>query len=282
MLKSKRYQNFYFIETQISCIYYRIYFNQTITFQIGSIAQYSGRRLNVQKVITHPKYYIESKRKERRDALKEMIINWELNDRERTQQFFEKYNEYKKAEESFSLKYTISFLNDIALIKVKNRIIPVFNDSHYIVNGICLPKSQIINERNESLFIIGFGATDPSNSQTHGMKEGMTVMRRQFDECRNSTKNPIKNITRVICTNRLHHMSDPFFNSSTCAGDSGAPQHQLYGCHAVQISLTSFGSGICSMRDGMIRVSENTEWIRSQIFNDRFKRMTRNSQLRVS
>ena len=149
-------------EFQNTCLLNSIDSNQTVSVRFGSVAKFSGRRLTVDKVLIHPKYYIKSKEEKERDALKEVITNWELNDRERTQQFFDRYKEYKKANDLSDKLYMTIISFDIALLKMQNRIIPVYNDSHYIVNGICLPKSHIINERNESVVIIGMGITTPS------------------------------------------------------------------------------------------------------------------------
>ena len=180
--------------------------------------------------------------------------------------------------------YMTVWFFDIALLKVKNRIIPVFNDSHYIVNSICLPKSQIINERNETLVVMGLGLTAPFGSIPNRLKKGMTLMRRRYDEC--SNLDLIKNVTRMICVYRLNHLSEPLFNSSICAGDSGAPQHRQYGCQAVQIGVMSvygpFNKSKCGLDMGFVRVSENIQWIRSEIMNEKFAHKIQIKELRVS
>ena len=213
-----------------------------------------------------------------------MITDWELNDKERTQQFFEIYKKYKKADHLTDILYITVMSFDMALIKVKNRIIPVCNDSHYIVNGICLPKSQIINERNESIVIMGMGMTAPFGSMPFRLKKGVTVMSPIYDECERLTL--LKNLTRIICGHRLIHLSEPLLMASTCSGDSGAPQHQQYGCQAVQISLNSFGNWInssgCGYKLGWVRVSENIQWIRTEITYEKFVGKIQNRHLRVS
>ena len=155
--------------------YNSIQSNQWSSVLISSIALYAGRRLTVDKAVIHPIFTISLNIKKEMYYLKEVITDWELNDRERTQQFFDKYNEYNRVHDHFIKLENSAFFGDIALVKVKNRIIPVFNDSHYIVNGICLPKSHIINERNETLFFEGMGMTDPSSTLTNRLKKGMTV-----------------------------------------------------------------------------------------------------------
>ena len=157
---------------------------------IGSIATYSGRRLTVDKHVIHPNYNIIYRLKEEkeRNALKEVFIDWELNDKGRTQEFEDKYHEYVKVHNSVINQDSMGQLFDIALIKVKNRIIPVFNDSHYIVNSICLPKPLITNECNETLVIEGLGKTDRSGSVTNRLKKGITRMSPTYDECKNERK----------------------------------------------------------------------------------------------
>ena len=178
-------------------------------------------------------------------------------------------------ENSVDNHHSIGHLFDIALIKVKNRIIPVFNDSHYIVNSICLPKPLITNERNETLVIEGMGITDPSGSVTNRLKKGTTVMSPTYDECKNERKMKrigIRNITRIICVNRVNRTSQPLFNTGLCSGDSGSPQHQPFDCQAVQISLTSFGDvSPCGYQEGLVRVSEYMPWIRSEIMKDKIQ-----------
>ena len=46
---------------------------------------------------------------------------------------------------------------DIALLKLRKRITPVFNETHYIINSICLPKYNITNSEGERLVMIGMG-----------------------------------------------------------------------------------------------------------------------------
>ena len=231
--------------------------NQTILVLIGSIATYSGRRLTVDKLVINPKYdviYRLNKEKER-NALKEVIIDLERNDRRRTQEFDDKHYEYQKVYNSSVDHNTITLLYDIALIKVKNRIIPVFNDSHYIVNSICLPKPLITNERIETLFIGGMGVTDMSWSVTNRLKKGITRMSPTYDECHDlSIMNRIgtQNVTRIICVNGLNRTNHFLFNAGLCSGDSGSPQHQPFGCQAIQIGIESFGDKHpCGYQDGL-------------------------------
>ena len=216
--------------------------NQSVSVGIGSVALFSGRRLTVDKVIIHPKYDIKLMVGKERDALKEEITNLELNDTERNQEFYVKHKKNQKDYKLYVKLQRFIYMFDIALIKVKNRIIPVFNDSHYIVNGICLPKSHIINERNESVVIIGIGITEPKGEVSNRLKKGMSVMRRRYDECQSTAQN--KNITRLICVLRLYHLSESLLKSGGCNGDSGSPLHQQYGCQAVQIGLYSMSAGM--------------------------------------
>ena len=232
----------------------------------------------------HPKYYLNLREIKIIDALKEVIIDWELNDWERTQEFFDKYQEYIQTR-NLDIKLDPIVLSfDIALLKVKNRIIPVSNDSHYIVNSICLPKSQIINERTESIFITGMGMTAPFGSSPYRLKKGMSIIWRRYDECKNFTL--IKNVTRIICAVRLNHLNESLLNSSICSGDSGSPLNQQDDCQAVQIGITSFGDwdndAGCGHRMGFLRVSENIHWIRSEIMNERFGRKNQIRRLTVS
>ena len=138
---------------------------------MGSVATYAGRRLTVNRVIIHPKYDTKTFESDIND-LKEVITDWEINDRERTQEFFDKYNKYNKLWEENWIHSVVRGISDIALLKVKNRIYPVFNDSHYIVNSICLPKSHIINGRNESIVFIGMGVAGPTERPSIRLKKG--------------------------------------------------------------------------------------------------------------
>ena len=222
------------------------------------------------------------------NAFKRVIIDLELNDRQTTKEFDDKYNEYKKVDKSDDKLRSITRYFDIALVRVKNRIIPVLNESHYIVNSICLPKSQIINEGNETLFLEGMGMTDLTWSSTNRLKKGITLMRPTFDECGDT--NIMKytftqNITGVICVLRLNSLSKALFESSLCGGDSGSPQHQPSGCQAVQIGLSSFGDKVpCGNFDGLVRVSQHIPWIRSEIMNEKIQNHLhfKNKELRVS
>ena len=264
--------------------------NQSVSVMIGSIAKYSGRRLTVDKLLIHPKYdSIQRINLDKQmNALKQVIIDSELNDRQRTKEFDDKYNEYNTVFYSYHGHVTISRYFDIALVKVKNRIIPVFNDSHYIVNSICLPKSQIINERNETLVIEGMGVTDPSGSTTNRLKKGITIMRPTYDECNHTVIMKYlltRNITRFICVLRLNRLSKTLFNPINCGGDSGSPQHQPIGCQAVQIGLSSFGDKTtCGNLSGLVRVSQHIPWIRSEIMKEKIQNFLRfnNRELRVS
>ena len=96
-------------------------------------------------------------------------------------------------------------------------------------------------------------------------------MRLTYDECEKLTL--MKNVTRLICVHRLSHLSEALLNSSICSGDSGSPLHQQNGCQAVQIGVNSIimtGRGGCGTTMGLVRVSENTQWIRSEIMNENF------------
>ena len=114
-------------------------------------------------------------------------------------------------------------------------------------------------------------------------------MRPFYDECEDSVAlhhTPTKNITRIICVQRLNHLSEPLFNSSLCSRDSGSPQHQPLGCQAVQIGVNSFGvrGSPCAQRHGLMRVSEKISWIRSEIMNEKFQNYfhSKRQELRVS
>lgn len=146
---------------------------------------------------------------------------------------------------------------------MKKRIVPVFNQSHYLINSICLPKTRIINEKKESIFLIGLGLEEPTGRVSKRLKKEMTFML-DPEFCR--LLGNISNFTAMVCYQRINSSIIPLWNSSGQRGDSGSPSHQyLNYCKAVQIGVVSYGSPY-SQRSA--RVSFFTPWIRSKILSE--------------
>ena len=156
---------------------------------------------------------------------------------------------------------------DIALLKLKDRIVPVFNETHYIINSICLPESGIVNKEHENVMIIGMGYTADNFTASTVLKKGLNLMLSP-DYCyyldkEGGPKTPICHWDWM--TNRSSLI---LVNSTICRGDSGSPTHQYYGWNAVQIGIVSSVYGTCGggkMPTLKIRVSLFVPWIRSVI-----------------
>lgn len=89
------------------------------------------------------------------ERLKEELTDIEMNDKkESIDQKVKEYSELVYLEHWY---FYMSLNHDIALLKVEQPIVPVFNETHYIVNSICLPKSGHFNDKTESAIFIGMG-----------------------------------------------------------------------------------------------------------------------------
>ena len=239
-----------------------------------------GRWIDVERVVMHPKFIVllddHKRRKAVNDELKKELRHLEITDRNHDKEFDKRVKEFLKEKEILS--YIAFHFYDIALMKLKERIVPVFNETHYIVNSICLPKSGITNKgRNESLVVMGMGATHRKSWGSNRLKKGV-VTNVDPDLCGNWTNNP-DYISPSICVNygimerrAKFPYTIPLLNASVCYGDSGPPSHQYYGSQAVQIgvvthSITSTSNvSFCgNFGQLLIRVSLFMPWIRSHI-----------------
>ena len=144
-----------------------VYFSEEIqrpsfVLQLGSIARDAGRRHVIERVVHNP-MYIKEETPEYTKAYsgwfleRYLLQHLEINDTTKSvlAHLYEKDKELDKKVQSLKSRDEEHY--DIALIKVKNRIIPAFHETHYTINSICLPKSGIENQNNECLLIIGMG-----------------------------------------------------------------------------------------------------------------------------
>jgi hypothetical protein len=51
-------------------------------------------------------------------------------------------------------------INDIALIELTSEMKPAIESTYYTINGICLPKAQIVNDFEEEALFSGWGNID--------------------------------------------------------------------------------------------------------------------------
>ena len=121
-----------------------VYFSEEIerlsfVLQLGSIARDAGRRHVVERVVHNP-MYMKEKTPEYTKAysdwfLETYLLHLELNDTTKSvlAHLYEKDKELDKKVQS--LKSRDEEYYDIALIKVKKRIIPAFNETHYTINS---------------------------------------------------------------------------------------------------------------------------------------------------
>ena len=171
--------------------------------------------------------------------------------------------------------------HDIALLKLRKRITSVFNETHYIINSICLPKTNITNRRDESLVIIGMGYPKRIVQYwTPQLKKGLGVLERPRTYRETLRGQPSKM--------RVHFMSsqnqNPLYKSSACHGDSGSPSHQYYGWQAIQIGLVSSGGSltegeICADLGFYTRLSLFMPWIRSHLLVPKLADVTTDSTI---
>ena len=249
---------------------------------LGSVSKYAGRRHVVERVVRFPRNSFlnltshESQILSRYKELKDLLPILEINDTNKSElgKLYQEYKDIRNSETLEILMKSYTWFWDIALLKVKNRIIPAFNETHYTINSICLPKSGIENQNNESLVIIGMGYEDPYASLPYRLKKGVTQML-DSKTCETISREFYKN----ICFLRLSS-NKPILNSSSCSGDLGSPSHQYYGCRAIQIGVHSkgvSGSESCDRtgEGGQTRVSLWTQWIRSVIYKERDNQLIR-------
>ena len=242
---------------------------------IGSVDKYpkpggNVRRIDVEKVVVHHKW-IEDKEKEL-----ELEEELELNERQ--------LNELKLSEsdvdeglltqfEENKIKYRYHFLkksyHDIALLKLKERIVPVINETHYLINSICLPKTGIVNKRNENVIVLKIGKTYDKETNPKKLRKELSVINMEYLYPNDWEKEP----TLIVSQDFINHSSIFIVNSTGCYGDSGSPSHQYYGWRAVQIGINSamVGDPIKNSKEQChnmavnIRVSFFVQWIRSEI-----------------
>ena len=252
----------------------------SVTAVIGSVdrdAKEGGnvRRIEVERVVVHHKWIEYQKQeleeKKRLDSIKRQLMEWEFSGRDIDNEFKAKVKKYKTdaewVDKAIAYVYNNKNYYDIALLKLKDRIVPVFNETHYIINSICLPESGIVNKEPENVMIIGMGATDENYTNKHKLKKGLDLMLSPdycyyFDK-EGGPKTPICHWGTNINRSTLL-----LVNSSTCSGDSGSPTHQYYGWNAVQIGITSSNYRVCGKAGWpslKIRVSLFMPWIRSVI-----------------
>ena len=153
----------------------------TVTAVIGSVdrdAKEGGnvRRIEVERVVVHHKY-VEYYKQEFEDKKR---LDSKLNDNSwngssvegisTTSLWLKSRNtnmSIKWVTDAKSYVYNNKNYYDIALLKLKDRIVPVFNETHYIINSICLPKTGIVNKEHENVMIIGMGVTEQTIIPTH-------------------------------------------------------------------------------------------------------------------
>jgi hypothetical protein len=212
--------------------------NQSILVSIGSINHFVGRYLVVERVVLPTIYAKTTNLIHRSKKLGHLLKLHQIRDENNLTFMNQLSNEYNSIEKEKS-DYLSShknpnceygcdhFLWDIALVKVKHRIVPVFNETHFKVNSVCLPKSGITNNKTERAVIMGMGLTEqtkPSN-----LKKGITII----------LNNSISFCKQRYCIQRLSNESNPLLNSSQLTGDSGSPVIQYHICRAVQIGIIS-------------------------------------------
>ena len=251
----------------------------SVTAVIGSVdkdAKEGGnvRHIEVERVVVHHKwieYKIqELEDKKRLDSIKRQLMEWEFSGRDIDNEFLAKVQKYKNdaewVDKAIPYVYNNKFYYDIALLKLKDRIVPVFNETHYIINSICLPESGIVNKEHENVMIIGMGATG-ENTNTPVLKKGLDLILSP-DYCYYKDKEGGPKTPICHWGTNINRSSLLLVNSTTCTGDSGSPTHQYYGWNAVQIGITSTNYGVCGTPGWApfkIRVSLFVPWIRSVI-----------------
>ena len=116
-----------------------------VTAIIGSVdrdAKEGGnvRRIKVERVVVHHKYVDYYKQqledKKRLDSIKRQLMEWEFSGRDIDDEFMAKVEKYKYELKWLGAAYIYDnmYYYDIALLKLKDRIVPVFNESHYLIN----------------------------------------------------------------------------------------------------------------------------------------------------
>ena len=143
-------------------------------------------------------------------------------------------------------------------------MVPVFNETHYIINSICLTKTNITNSKRESLVIIGMGDTDKRHTSSQRLKKAVILIT-AFKDC--PQREWYKERHSLLCSPRIRSgQLKPLYNASSCWGDSGSPAHQYFGWQAVQLGITTSSKGdrhFCASELYLIRVSEHMPWIRN-------------------
>ncbi|XP_054158653.1 serine protease 3-like [Oppia nitens] len=154
-------------------------------------------------------------------------------------------NEFRKG-------YQMSY--DLALIRLSKPLNLMSNTEYKTINGICLPKEDIINTNDELALIAGYGAINDTTKLKGRPHMGwLKIMKPVFDS--NDSNGTMITAERTPG------------GSMTCKGDSGGPLLQYINGRAVLIGVTKGGimSNYCpkiSFQTYYIRLSKHIEWIK--------------------
>lgn len=162
----------------------------------------------------------------------------------------DKYNFYNIYQ---VLGYDLHYRSDLALIRLRTEAFPEYMAKHFIINYICLPKPNLLNDKEELALVSGFGFSDES-----ALKPSMVLRKAIVSIYPNEECLALNYSTHHICGVESMHM--------TCFGDSGSALVQFDRKRAVLIGIVSGGKSytkqICG--PGVLyyqRISMFIDWI---------------------
>ncbi|XP_054158654.1 venom peptide isomerase heavy chain-like [Oppia nitens] len=143
---------------------------------------------------------------------------------------------------------------DLALIRLSKPLNLMSNTRYKTINGICLPKEDIINTNDELALIAGYGAINDTTDLNGRPHMGwLKIMKPEFDS--NDSNGTL------ILAERAPG------GSLSCKGDSGGPLLQYINGRAVLIGVIQGGvsSNYCpeiNFPAYYVRLSKHIEWIK--------------------
>ena len=250
---------------------------------IGSTARFGGRRFVAERLYPHPEYVMYEKVLSQFESQLNRIDNErnasdKAGDVEKVTQLTATYDKVLEQLHQYMNRTTLKQY-DIGLIKLKTRVIPVSNHTHWIVNSICLPKKGFTHQKNETVVTIGMGNIgsrwQPSQSEmSHRLKYAVETIW-GIEDIKGWFRINLNFISDIIPKIGIFSYKSKY---AFCAANLGSPHFQYVGCRAVVIGVSSWmcpsstiqvvpDKAYCGDKypNGNTLVALHMDWIRSVI-----------------